>query len=299
MNEYTIYALGFFDGVHLGHAALLKACRELAGRHGWKAGVVTFSDHPDTLVTGRTPALICTPGERERLMKEQFHMDTVVTLPFDEKMRARDWKNFLDMLIRDHGAAGFVCGEDFRFGARGEGNARTLYGACCGRGFPCAVVPQLRLDGQVVSSTHIRSLIEGGKMESATKFLGHPYTLTGTVIHGRALGRKLGVPTANLVLPQGIAVPKFGVYACRCMVDGASYSAVTNVGTRPTVSGNGVTVEPWILGYEGDLYNREIRLEFHYFLRPEIKFQDLSTLKEQIQADAAETKAYFEKRESR
>ena len=296
MKEHTIYALGFFDGVHLGHAALLRACRELADRQGWKAGVVTFSDHPDTLVTGKTPALICTPAERERLITEQFHMDTVAALPFDAQMRAMPWQDFLTMLARDHGAAGFVCGEDFRFGARGAGNARILGDYCREAGLPCAVVPQLKLDGQVVSSTHIRTLIEEGKMESATKFLGHPYTLTGQVIHGKQLGRKLGIPTANLLLPEGLAMPKFGVYVCRALVEGVSYCAVTNIGTRPTVSGTGVTVEPWILDFDGDLYGREIRLEFYYFLRPEMKFDDLSALRQQVWSDAAGTRSYFEKK---
>ena len=131
-------------------------------------------------------------------------------------------------------------------------------------------------------------------MESATRYLGHPHVLTGQVLHGKKLGRTLGVPTANLQIPAGIAVPKFGVYACRAIVDGASFPAVANVGTRPTVSGNGITVEPWILDFEGDLYGKEIRLEFYRFLRSEIKFADLAALKEQIQNDAEETRRYFE-----
>ena len=293
-NEKRIYALGFFDGVHLGHQALLQTCRVLADRHGWKAGVVTFSNHPDTLVLGKTPALISSLPDRERLLKEKFHMDTVVTLPFDEQMRTMPWKEFLLMLQHGYGAAGFVCGEDFRFGAQGEGNAEQLYWSCYGRGFPCAVVPQLKLDGQVVSSTLIRTLIEDGEMETAAKFLGHPHVLTGHVIHGQQLGRRLGIPTANLLIPAGVAVPKFGVYACRALINGESHPAVANVGVRPTVSGSGVTVEPWILDFEGDLYGQEITLEFYKFLRPEVKFSDLSALKEQIHQDAAETRRYFE-----
>lgn len=134
-------------------------------------------------------------------------------------------------------------------------------------------------------------------MEDATRFLGHPYTLTGQVVHGKQLGRTLGVPTANLVLPPELAVPKLGVYVSQCVVDGTSYCAVTNIGTRPTVSGTGITVEPWLLDYSGDLYGREIRLECYYFLRPEMKFPDLTALREQIQADAAATRAYFQTHE--
>lgn len=293
MNEKTIYALGFFDGVHLGHAALLTACRRLAAGRGWKAGVVTFSDHPDTLVLGQTPPLICTIWDRERLLREDFGMDTVVTLPFDAAMKAMPWQDFLRLLAREYGAAGFVCGEDFRFGCRGAGTAALLRQVCIRRGIPCAVVPQLKVDGQVVSSTCIRRLIAEGKMETAVRFLGHPYVLTGRVVHGCRIGRTLGIPTANLRLPRELAVPRFGVYACRTVIDGTAYPAVTNIGTRPTVHGQGVTVEPWILDFEGDLYDREIRLEFYRFLRPEMKFPDTAALQREIRKNAGETRAYF------
>ena len=130
-------------------------------------------------------------------------------------------------------------------------------------------------------------------MATAVKFLGHPHILSGVVVHGKALGRTLGIPTANLRLPEGLAVPKFGVYACSCLIDGIRYPAVTNVGTRPTVEGNNITVEPWILDYSGDLYGQRIILEFHYFLRPEMKFPSLEALKEEIHRNAEETRAYL------
>ena len=293
-KDNRIFALGFFDGVHLGHQALLRECRALADRHGYEAGVVTFGSHPDTLVHGNTPVLINSYAQRERLMKDQFHMDTVVTLPFDEQLRTMSWLQFLLMLSEQYGAAGFVCGADFRFGAKGAGNAELLAEYCETEWLPCRVVPEQTVDGIRISSTHIRSLIESGKMETAVKFLGHPHIISGTVVHGKRLGRTLGIPTANLVLEPGLVVPKFGVYACRCIVDGKAYPAVTNVGTRPTVSGVGVTVEPWILDFEGDLYDREITLEFSRFLRPETKFDGLDGLKAQIHRDAEETRAYLE-----
>ena len=292
MNE-TIYALGFFDGVHIGHAALLRQCRAMAEGRGCEAGVVTFGSHPDTLVSGSTPPLINTPRDREKLLRENFSMDTVITLPFDAHMREMPWQDFLDMLRRE-GAAGFVCGEDFRFGYRGQGSAALLKGYCEQRGLAGAVVPEQTIDGIRVSSTYIRTRIQSGDMATAVKFLGHPHILTGPVLHGHQLGRRLGIPTANLALPQGLAVPRYGVYACRCLVEGRSYSAVTNVGTRPTVDGRGVTVEPWILDYEGDLYEREITLEFHRFLRPERKFDTLQELKAEILRNAEQTRDFFD-----
>ena len=293
MKEKTIYALGFFDGVHIGHAALLKACRELAAEARCRFGVITFGVHPDALVLGKAPRLINTQADRERLLRESFGAETVVTLPFDEKMHSCPWQDFLDMLCRDYGAVGFVCGEDFRFGAGGAGSALRLAAYCRRAGLAWAIVPEQTLNGVRISSTYIRSQIESGDMATAVKFLGHPQLLTGIVVHGRHLGSTLGIPTANLALPRELAVPKFGVYLCWCAVDGKSYPAVTNVGTRPTVNGHSITVEPWILDYQGDLYGKEIRLEFYRFLRPERKFPDLQALKAEILRNADETREYF------
>lgn len=292
MNK-AVYALGFFDGVHIGHQALLTACRRLAEKDGLLAGVVTFGNHPDELVLGSSPALINTPQDRERLLKQRYHMDLVVTLPFDQRMRSMPWQDFLTMLRRDYDAVGFVCGEDFRFGDRGEGTARLLADYCRREGLPWDVVPEQILDGIRVSSTYIRSQIQTGDMATAVRFLGHPHILTGQVIHGRALGRRLGIPTANLTLPGGLAIPKFGVYVCKALVEGKAYPAVTNIGVRPTVGGETVTVEPWILDYSGDLYGREITLELHYFLRPERKFPSLEELKEEICRNGEQTRAFF------
>lgn len=296
MNSY-IYALGFFDGVHLGHQALLSAVKSLAGETMGR-GVVTFSGHPDTLVLGQTPGLITTAQDRERLLR-RFGMDRVAALPFDRQMLATPWQDFLDALRRDYGAAGFVCGEDFRFGAKGAGTAALLGEYCRERKLPFAAVPEQDLDGVRVSSTYIRELLSKGDMAGAVRYLGHPYVLTGQVVHGHQLGRTLGIPTANLVLPEGLAVPRFGVYACRAAVGGKTYSAVTNIGTRPTVGGHHITVEPWLLDYDGDLYGQEITLEFYEFLRPERKFDSLEELKAAIFENAAQTRKLFGGEESR
>lgn len=289
MNNKTIYALGFFDGVHLGHQALLSACRRLAGEAECQCGVVSFAVHPDSLVTHNAPGLINTIEDRKNLLS-RFGMEKILLLPFDDAMRHLPWEDFLAMLIREQNAAGFVCGADFRFGYRGAGNAQTLAAFCRDRGLPWAIVADQLLEGQRVSSTAIREMLETGDIGRANRFLGHTHILTGTVVHGHQLGRTLGIPTANLALPVGLAVPKFGVYACRALVDGKAYPAVTNIGVRPTVSGEGITVEPWLLDYQGDLYGRELTLEFHAFLRPEKKFPDLSALKEAVLENARQTR---------
>ncbi len=291
-NEKYVFALGFFDGVHIGHQALLKECRALALQLGCSAAAITFDAHPQSLFADSVPALVTSPLDRQKLLR-QYGMDHIHCFPVTQEVMSTSWGTFLEQLT-DHGAAGFVCGYDFRFGHQGQGNAKKLQEFCAQRGLPCVIVPEQLRSGQRISSSLIRQLIEIGHMESATEFLGHPHILTGLVLHGQKLGRKLGVPTANLVIPEDVVVPKFGVYACRANIEGSLYPAVANVGTRPTVSGSGITVEPWILDFEGDLYGKAITLEFFRFLREETKFPDLSALQQQIMADAGETRRYFE-----
>lgn len=294
MKEKTIYALGFFDGVHKGHQALLAACRELAAENGCQAGVLTFLGHPDALVRGETPALINTPDDRQRLL-QHYNITHIVQLPFDRALMEMPWQAFFQMLREDYDAAGFVCGQDFRFGRGGEGTAALLQDLCRQENIPCAVVPEQQIRGVRVSSTYIRGLLEEGSMEQATAFLGHPHILTGTVEKGRQLGRTIGIPTANLSLPVGTVVPRFGVYACKTRIAGQEYLAVTNVGTRPTVGGHRITVEPWILDFDGDLYGRELTLQFYAFLRPERKFDSLEELKAEIEKNAVNTRVLLRK----
>ena len=290
-NEKHIYALGFFDGVHLGHQALLKACCDLAAQYACGTAAITFDAHPQSLFSETPPALLSTVQDRQLLLKS-CGIEYIHSFPVTNDVMSTDWERFLALLLKQ-GAAGFVCGDDFRFGHHGEGNAEKLQSYCASRNLPCVIVSEQTIHGKRISSSLIRGLIESGEMESATRYLGHPHVLTGHVLHGQKLGRTLGVPTANLQIPAGIAVPKFGVYACRVIVDGFSYPAVANVGTRPTVSGSGITVEPWILNFEGDLYGKELRIEFYRFLRPEMKFTDLAALKQQIHLDAEQTRCYF------
>lgn len=294
MQNKTIYALGFFDGVHLGHQALLTQCRKLAAKQGCKAGVVTFVGHPDELVTGKKTMLINTYQDRRRLLKG-YGMETLVELTFDEKLMTMPWQDFYQMLRREYNAVGLVCGEDFRFGFRGQGNAKVLQEICAADGIPCSVIPQQKLAGIPVSSTHIRRLLSQGKMEEAEQFLGHKHIFTGTVVKGQQLGRRLGTPTANLSLPKELLCLPFGVYICRAKGEGIDCPAVTNIGIRPTVSGENVTVEPWLLDYEGDLYGQELTLEFCRYLRPERKFPSLAELQEEILKNGEQARKFFEK----
>lgn len=294
MEKY-IYALGFFDGVHLGHRALLDACRALAAENGCLPAAVTFARHPQAMFTSTPPKLIGTRDDRVRLLKK-YGMAEVTVLAVDEKTMRTPWRAFLDEMCA-RGAVGFVCGDDFRFGARGEGNAEALRAFCAERDLPCAVIAQRELDGARICSTRIRAALEAGDLTQAERLLGHAYTLTGTVVQGKHIGRTIGAPTANLRISQETLLPAFGVYACRAHVDGKTYAAVTNIGVRPTVCGEDATVEPWLLDFAGDLYGKTLTLEFYAYLRAEKKFTDLTALQTQIHLDAAQARALLAKNE--
>ena len=290
MNEKKIYALGFFDGVHLGHQALLEKTRQLAGALGCRCSAVTFDLPPHSVLRQKNPLMITTLQYRLSLLRS-FGMDDVLVLNADNETLSTPWRSFLDRLPD---CAGFVCGEDFRFGHRGEGDAPKLQQYAAEQGLCCAIVPQQDLEGERISSTRIRLLLEQGEIEKANQLLGHPYALTGTVQPGHQLGRTLGLPTANLLLPNELLKPAFGVYCCRATVEGKCYSAVTNIGVRPTVSGNGITVESILLDFEGDLYGKELHLDFFHFLRPEKKFNSLPDLQQEIRKNREETRKFFE-----
>ena len=290
-----VIALGFFDGVHMGHGALLRRVAEVAARLEAVSAAVTFDYHPKTLVGSKCVSLINTPEDREWLMKSVYGINDVIVLPFDRAMMELPWDRFVtEVLVEQFQAIHVVAGHDYRFGYKGEGNPQRLKELCARLGIGCDIIDKVELDGVTISSTHIRTLLERGEMEQANRFLGHPHVLSGLVVHGKQVGRTIGIPTANLVIPERVLVPAYGVYATRVMTEDGSCLAVTNIGVRPTVEdGRGVTVEPWILDFDGDLYGKTIRVEFHKQLRGEKKFGSLEELKQEILHNAEQTREYF------
>ena len=288
-----IFALGFFDGVHLGHQALLAECVRLAGVAGCETAAITFQNHPQSLFRSDVPPLLTTLPDRIRLL-QRYGIGKVCPFPVTREVMSTPWQDFLMELV-EYGAVGFVCGDDFRFGSRGAGDAEKLLQFCRERGLPCVIVPEQTLDGVRISSSYIRRQIETGDMATAVRFLGHGHMLTGTVVTGRRLGHKLGFPTANIELPEGVIVPRHGVYACRAFVGRKGYMAVCNVGSRPTVEGHQIRTETWLLDFEGDLYGQAVTLEFLYFLRPEQRFQSVDVLKKAVLEDAENTRKFFAK----
>ncbi len=291
-----VIALGFFDGVHLGHAALLRRTVEAAAQRGVTPAVFTFDRPPKEVVTGVPCPLINSAEDRRELVRRLYGIQEVIMVPFDREMMTTPWDKFVtDILVGRYHAVHLVAGHDHHFGHKNQGSPELLVQKCAELGLGCDIIPKVEVGGITVSSTYIRRLVELGQISRANRFLGHPHTLTGSVRHGRGIGSSRLYPTANLIIPPHVLVPSHGVYVTRATLpEGASYAAVTNVGTRPTVNnGTDITVEACLLDFEGDLYGKTLRLEFFEHLRDEVRFDSLDALKAQIAADAEATRRYF------
>ncbi len=295
-SKEKVIALGFFDGVHLGHAALLRRAAEEAAARGVTSAVFTFDRVPKEVVTGIPCPLINSPEDRRDLIRRLYGIQEVIMVPFDHEMMTTSWQDYItEILVKRHHAVHLVAGHDHHFGHKNQGSPELLVQKCAELGLGCDIIPQVSIGGITVSSTYIRRLVELGQIQRANRFLGHPHVLTQEVRHGRRIGHTIGIPTVNLTAPPHVLVPSHGVYATRVILpDGASYAAVTNVGTRPTVNnGADITVESWLLDYDGDLYGQTVRVEFHEHIRDEVRFDSLDALKAQITADAETTRRYF------
>lgn len=295
-EQKTVIALGFFDGVHLGHQALLKTAVERSAEHGMTPAVFTFDRSPKEFVSGVSVPLITSAEERCEVVRRLFPIEKIIVEPFDEAMMTMDWVDFVLMLAQKYRAGWLVAGHDFRFGHKNAGTPALLVKKAHQLGMGCDIIPAVTIDGVTVSSTGIRALLQAGKMEEAARFLGYPYAITGKVRHGKGLGRTIGAPTLNVIPPEGQLIPAHGVYLTRVTVSGTQYAAITNVGVRPTVDENGgVTVESHLIDMDAQLYGSNCRVEFLSMLRPEMKFADLSALQAQIARDIGDAKQYFGK----
>ena len=290
-----VIALGYFDGVHRGHQALMRLAVQRARENDAVSSVFTFDVHPDTVITGNPVPLITSEACRGEEIRELGGVDEVIFGHFNEELRNMEWRSFIDdMLVGRFHACWIITGHNNHFGYRGQGTPDRLQEECARLGIGCDIVQDVRVDNIVVSSTYIRQQIAAGDMERAQQFLGHPYTIAGVVQHGRRVGRTLGYRTVNLALPQEMQAPPFGVYISRVVADGTAHIAVTNIGVHPTFgSGADACVEPHLLDFDGDLYGKFIKVELLHFLRPERRFDDSETLKAAIAADVAQTRTWF------
>ncbi|HEV3094062.1 MAG TPA: riboflavin biosynthesis protein RibF [Solirubrobacteraceae bacterium] len=268
-------AVGTFDGVHLGHREVIGGCDS----------VLTFEPHPTSVVApAHTPKLL-TPLAVKAELVERLGVRELIVIPFDADFAKRSAQEFIDeVLVGTLGATHVSVGENFRFGNRAQGDTRMLE---ADERFSTRVTPLLEVEGEIVSSSHIRGLVLAGEVEAAARFLGSPFQMRGEVVPGDKRGRELGFPTANLIPDDALVCPGHGVYAC--MADGRP--AAVNVGVRPTfVTGRGELVEAHVLDFDGDLYGRQLRLDFLERLRGERRFSSAQELIDQMHLDVSLTR---------
>lgn len=292
MKKTCAAALGFFDGVHKAHLRVLQSAARYAAAHDMESVAVTFDRPPKAFVTGAAAPLICTDADRARVMREEAGIDRVVVLPFDAATRDLDARAFVeDVVLGELGAGYCAAGYDYRFGARGAGDAALLQTLCAARGVPCEIVGCLADGAEKISSTRIRELIASGDVAGAAALLGRPFAFSGEVIHGKALGRTLGFPTMNVPVPRELVLPPAGVYVCRALVAGAWRRAVCNIahGDRPLC-------EVHAFNYGGDAYGLTIRVEFLDFVRGMRRFPSLEALTRQVECDKKVALDWFSSR---
>ena len=272
-------AVGEFDGVHLGHREVIRGADT----------VLTFEPHPRAVVApDSAPKLLTALATKADLIAE-LGVSELVVIPFDGSFAAQSAQEFVDrVLVEQLGAESVSVGENFRFGHRARGDAALLQSQDA---FATRVSQLVELDGEIISSTHIRGLVAAGDVAAAARFLGSPFRMSGVVAHGDKRGRTLGFPTANLVPDPALVVPDHGIYACYAEVGGERHVAAVNVGVRPTFkTGRGLLVEAYILDFDADIYDRELRLDFLERLRGEKRFDTVEALVEQMGDDVAETR---------
>jgi riboflavin kinase / FMN adenylyltransferase len=272
-------AVGEFDGVHLGHREVIRGADT----------VLTFEPHPRTVVAPDSAPKLLTSLETKADLIAGLGVQELVVIPFDGSFAAQTAQEFIDHVLIDQlGAERVSVGENFRFGNRARGDAALLERQ---EGFETRVARMVEVDGEIISSTHIRGLISAGDVAAAARFLGAPFHMRGPIADGDKRGRTLGFPTANLVPDARLVVPDHGIYACRADVDGQSHVAAVNVGVRPTFkTGRGLLVEAYLLDFEGDIYGHELRLDFLERLRGERRFDSVEELVEQMGADVEQTR---------
>ena len=287
----VVVALGNFDGVHLGHQAVIRRAVEGGRERGLRTVAATFDPHPRAVLwPGNEPKLLTTLEVRRELLLG-CGVDEVRAIRFDREISRKSPREFVwEVLIGELGAAVVVVGETFRFGYRASGDVEEL-GRCMRQaGGEAYAVPISHALGEDISSTRIRDLLRDGEAREAARLLGRPYLLRGEVVEGDKRGRQLGFPTANVLPDERVVVPGKRVYAGHVRVGGEWFGACTNVGTAPTFERLESRVEAYLLGYEGDLYGEVVDVTFVEALRPEMRFSGLEELKEQIERDVVEAR---------
>ena len=293
----TAAALGFFDGMHIGHAAVISAACRAAERYGFTPAAFMIREAALPKFGGRTDVFMTTYEDKVALLERHFGINYIYA-PYFEDIRGLSPEEFFERILKDIMNIGYVCcGEDFRFGKDGAGNAELLRELCGRSGIAFEIVPPVRINNETVSSTMLRTMIREGRVAEADSLMLRPVSYIATVTKGRQLGRTIGFPTMNQVIPDNAVRAKRGVYASRVMLDGARYPAITNIGVKPTVKSDDTeNMETHLIGFDGDLYGRKVRVCLLDYIRDERKFGSLEELKAQLISDRNTSISIFNER---
>lgn len=283
----TAVALGNFDGMHVGHMAVLRAAKGFESK-GLTPLALLFDEHSLKAITGTAPPMLMTAEERNRIIAENGLK--IKTIVFNEIKDLSPQDFVKKILVGRFGARAVCCGYNYRFGKNASGNAQTMKEICDRLGLECRIAGEVDVDSRAASSTEIRKFIESGEIEKANKMLGHPFGFCTCVIDGDKRGRTLGFPTINQELPDGLVLPKFGVYQADVTVDGEHYKGVANIGRRPTVGSEKVLSETYIIDFHKNIYGEYVDIRPVRFIRPERKFSSFDELAKQIKSDAKEVR---------
>lgn len=287
----AVIALGNFDGVHRGHAALAQAALALAGPLGAPVAALTFEPHPRSVFRPEEPVFRLTPPQIKSELLRAIGFSASLILPFDKEVAAITAEAFVDdLLLGKLGARGLVCGYDFHFGRGRAGSPEMLQERAAAVNVPVTVVPPFLVEGEAVSSTAIRTALQDGDVAHAATLLGRPWFVRGTVAHGDKRGRELGYPTANLHLPRDCRL-RYGIYAVRIQIDGVWHDGVASFGSRPTFDDGAPRLETFVFDFSGDLYGKSVDVALVGYLRGEEKFDSLDALIAQMDRDSAKARA--------
>lgn len=286
-SRSAVAALGFFDGVHIGHKALLDTAQNEAKKLGLASLAVTFDNHPANFLTKKCVSPFITNNEEKARLIGQTNIDTIFFLPFDEKTANMCPEEFVNVILKEKlNLKIAVCGFHYSFGKGGKGNVKDLKFLCKKVGISVIEVPAVLLDNVVISSSYVRNLIQMGDMETAEKFLGHRFAINLQVVEGKKIGRKIGIPTINQNFEKGSIVPSYGVYATVAIIDEERIPSVSNIGVRPTIEeGSLENMETHLINKSIDLYGKKVRIEFLKKMRDETRFDNIEVLKKQIETD--------------
>jgi riboflavin kinase/FMN adenylyltransferase len=290
-DRETLLTVGVFDGVHIGHKYLISHARQIAGSKHLASGVITFKKHPLEVLAPETVLPYLTNCEEKVELLKAEKVDYVIPLTFSREMADLSAREFVTLLIKYLKMRALVVGMDFSLGKNREGDIPTLRKLGDELGFTVDMVEPLDFHGEVVSSTRIRKFLKEGNLRKVSEYLGRTFSLNGIVTGGDRRGRTIGFPTANIETDSVQSLLPDGVYATWTDIDGKQYPSVTNIGKRPTFRKKERTVETYVIGFQGDLYGKELKLEIVDLLRREKKFENAEELKKQIAEDIENSKA--------